>query len=689
MAELDNTRVMEEMAERFLDPQNAEPRPEISELRDFQLRFAPSAVSASDGDGAEFEPARDFPTGGNSYSVAVGDFDGDGNLDLVTANRSFYYYGGGTVSVLLGDGTGNFGSPTEFDTSGNSNSVAVGNFNGDDNLDIVTANFDSTVSVLLGDGTGDFDPATTIPAGGFNYSVAVGDFNGDEFDDVAVGVDSYFPGIVSVLIADGTGGFNPATDFATGNDPEDVAIGDFDGDGNLDLVTANEYYGSTVSILLGDGTGNFSSPTNFGTVDVPRAVTVGDFDGDGNLDLATTNYSYYYYGGNTVSVLLGDGTGNFGPATTFSTTGGAPSIEAGDFDLDGNLDLVTANGFNNSVSVLLGDGTGNFGSPTDFGTGGNSYSVAVGEFNGDGSVDLVTANGYSQTVSVLLNAVVPGVELIGTEGDDVLTGGNGPDTISGLGGDDIIQGLGRSDEIFGGDGNDLISAGDGDDTVEGNDGQDDILGGDGDDLLNGHSGEDRILGESGDDTISGGIDSDIVDGGEGNDSVSGDEGSDRVFGGTGDDSLSGGAKADTLTGGFDSDTLDGGDGDDTLIGVDPFSPGAEVGFGAGEVDTLTGAAGGDTFVLGDENRVYYDDGDPLSRGESDFALITDFDPSQDFIQLKGPADVYSLDFFTSELGTIDADLIFDPGVSARGEVIATLQNVSTDLSVTDPSFIFV
>ena len=101
------------------------------------------------------------------------------------------------------------------------------------------------------------------------------------------------------------------------------------------------------------------------------------------------------------------------------------------------------------------------------------------------------------------------------------------------------------------------------------------------------------------------------------------------------------------------------------------------------------SASSDTFVLGDETRVYYDDGDPLTAGESDFALIADFDPSQDFIQLNGTPDVYRLDFFTSELGTIDADLIFDPGVTARGEVIATLQDVSTDLSVTDPSFTFV
>ena len=161
------------------------------------------------------------------------------------------------------------------------------------------------------------------------------------------------------------------------------------------------------------------------------------------------------------------------------------------------------------------------------------------------------------------------------------------------------------------------------------------------------------------------------------------------MGGSGADSLSGDLGIDTLTGGLGNDSLDGGSSNDRLIGVDPDNPGADLGFGAGEVDTLTGAAGQDTFVLGDENRVYYDDGDSLSRGESDFAFITDFDSSQDFIQLNGSADLYSLDFFTSESGTIDADLIFDPGVSARGEVIGILLDVSTDLSISDPSFTFV
>ncbi|MDJ0531403.1 MAG: hypothetical protein QNJ70_02715 [Xenococcaceae cyanobacterium MO_207.B15] len=138
-----------------------------------------------------------------------------------------------------------------------------------------------------------------------------------------------------------------------------------------------------------------------------------------------------------------------------------------------------------------------------------------------------------------------------------------------------------------------------------------------------------------------------------------------------------------------NDSLHGNAGNDRLIGVDPSSTGADLGFGAGEVDTLTGGLGSDTFVLGDENRIYYDDGAPLSRGESDFAIITDFDNGEDFIQLQGSADLYSLDFFTSGSGTIDADIIFDPGVTARGEVIATLQDVSSELALTDSVFTFV
>jgi Ca2+-binding RTX toxin-like protein len=187
------------------------------------------------------------------------------------------------------------------------------------------------------------------------------------------------------------------------------------------------------------------------------------------------------------------------------------------------------------------------------------------------------------------------------------------------------------------------------------------------------------LGDAGDDSAVGG---------DGDDTLAAGLGQDRLFGGTGNDSLSGNDGNDTLTGGFGNDSLVGGTGNDTLIGVEPTVAGSGVGFGAGEVDRLRGDSGRDTFVLGDANRVYYSDGNPLTTGESDYALITDFNSSQDVIQLKGSAGLYLLDFYTSNT-RIDAALIYDPGVSARGEVIGILQNVSSSLSLTSSAFSYV
>ena len=303
--------------------------------------------------------------------------------------------------------------------------------------------------------------------------------------------------------------------------------------------------------------------------------------------------------------------------------------------------------------------------------------------------------------------LTPAPDIIGTEGDDVLTGTNRGEKIQGLGGDDILQGLGGNDGIFGDDGNDLISAGDGNDTVEGGagtdlisgdngddnlngqSGQDDIFGGEGNDQINGGGESDQLLGEAGNDTINGEDGNDTINGGSGSDTVNGGNGIDRLFGGNDNDQITGGVGSDTLTGGFGNDSLDGGEGDDELIGVDPTTTGSGVGFGAGEQDTLTGGAGSDKFVFADATRVYYSDGDPSTTGDSDFGLVKDFNASEDVIQLQGSADLYELDFFPTSTGSINAALIYDPEVLARGEVIGILENVSTDLTISEPAFTFV
>jgi hypothetical protein len=215
--------------------------------------------------------------------------------------------GGSTVSILLGDGTGNFSLASSPATGSVPFSVAVGDFNGDGKLDLAVANYGSnTISILLGDGKGNFSLASSPATGIYPASITVGDFNGDGKLDLAVvnvcgsipDCNGTTPGTASVLLGDGTGNFTLASSPVTGVEPESITVGDFNGDGKLDLATAN-INSNTVSILLGDGTGQFALTSSPTTGNGPRSIAMGDFNGDGNLDLAVANNN-----SNTVSILV-------------------------------------------------------------------------------------------------------------------------------------------------------------------------------------------------------------------------------------------------------------------------------------------------------------------------------------------------------------------------------------------------
>ena len=372
------------------------------------LALSPEIKKAYPGVLATFATATNFTIGTRPYSVTVGDFNGDGKLDLATANID-----SGNVSVLLGDGTGGFDSNTNFTVGATPRSVTVGDFNGDGKLDLVSANFfgssngygellgKGTVSVLLGNGTGGFATATNFTVGTSRIpSVTVGDFNSDGKLDLAAANGN--SGNVSVLLGDGTGGFDSNTNFTVGATPRSVTVGDFNGDGKLDLATANNS-SNNVSVLLGNGTGGFATATNFTVGSGLFSVTVGDFNRDGKLDLAAANS--FANNGNNVSVLLGDGTGGFATATNFPVGSSTPfSVTVGDFNGDGKLDLAAANFSGNNVSVLQGNGTGGFATATNFTVGAFPISVTVGDFNRDGKLDLAAANYDGNSVSVLLNA---------------------------------------------------------------------------------------------------------------------------------------------------------------------------------------------------------------------------------------------------------------------------------------------
>src|SRR5579864_71438 len=349
-------------------------------------------------------------------AVAVGDFNGDGKLDLVTANSySNSFWASGSVSVLLGNGDGTYQPARNFATgTGNYTfpSVAVGDFNSDGKLDIVETN-DSGVSVLLGNGDGTFQPARNLalPLGQGPQSVAVGDLNGDgKLDLVVTGTTSYFgpyayatpPGAnyVNVLMGNGDGTFSDAStvQIPSGSELQPVALGDFNSDGKLDVATTAT---TGVALLLNNGNGTLAPPTTFATGGSAESVVVGDFNGDGKLDLVTGNYSSGV--GSTMSILLGNGDGTFQPARNLASNIG-PVFGAGDFNRDGKFDIVSENA-NGGLSVFLGNGDGTFQSPQNYDPGLYPSAVAVGDLSGDGFPDLAVAGpGGTSTVSVILNA---------------------------------------------------------------------------------------------------------------------------------------------------------------------------------------------------------------------------------------------------------------------------------------------
>jgi hypothetical protein len=378
-----------------------------------------------------FGPQTTIEVGIDSFSIAAADFNGDSAPDLAVPSQGDLSHQGDRaawVLLNLNDGSGGFDQPTTFDIGTDALSIAVGDFNGDHASELTTANFGShTVSVRLNvnDGSGGFSAESTFPAGTGPSSVAVGDFNGDGSPDLAI---ANFGGTVTVLLNlnDGSGGFGAPVPFSVGSGPVFVAIDDFNGDGAPDLAVANTF-GDTVSVLLNlnNGSGGFGPETTFDVGSGPSSVAAADFDGDGWSDLAVTNRT-----DDTVLVLLnlGNGSGGFGTATTFEVGSSPSSVAVGDFDGDGWSDLAVTNRADDTISVLLnrGDGSVGFGAQTSFDVEIEPTGVAVADFNGDGAPDLAVANFGADTVSVLLNQLVDpmvSIPLLQGSVDELVSGG--------------------------------------------------------------------------------------------------------------------------------------------------------------------------------------------------------------------------------------------------------------------------
>lgn len=320
------------------------------------------SVRLNDGTGA-FPTSTTYGAGSEPNAVAVGDLNGDSKLDLAVANRS-----GSSVSVLLGNGDGTFVAAVNFSTGAfgsNPYSVAVGDLNADGRLDLAVANVGTdNVAVLLntaptGAAVPSFAAHVDFAVGDGPFSVAIGDLSGDGRPDLVTA--NEYNDTVSVLVSSTAAGaavpsFAAHVAYAAADGPLSVALGLLNADGSLDVAAANIFAGRNVSVLVGNGDGTLAAATNYPlptTAGSPYAVRTGDFDGDGNLDLATANFN-----GPSASVLLGDGSGTFSVGGTYPTGSSPYSVAVGDFNGDGKPDLVTSNFFGTidgrpSLSVLL------------------------------------------------------------------------------------------------------------------------------------------------------------------------------------------------------------------------------------------------------------------------------------------------------------------------------------------------
>jgi hypothetical protein len=328
----------------------------------------------------------DYTTADFPDALASADFNRDGRADLITAN-----YSANSISVYLQNSDGSL-TRTDYPWPTSGTTLVTGDFNGDGNPDYAAAN-GSLIGVVLGNGDGTFQPRADYPDIGGFLSPLTGDFNNDgKVDLAALGV---------VLLGNGDGSFAvPITynDHLGGS----VAAGDLNHDGKLDLVVPHYayYVPSTVNVLLGNGDGTFQAALQTKIGREGGGAFLGDFNNDGNLDVMIGHGGLTVWG---ASLLLGNGDGTLQAPTVFDFPAGEEVAAVSDINQDGNLDLLITNPGSSMLTIRLGNGDGTFQPPVNFPAPFNAYEVVVADFNHDGAPDIATSAGSDDVLSIFLN----------------------------------------------------------------------------------------------------------------------------------------------------------------------------------------------------------------------------------------------------------------------------------------------
>ncbi|HTC49877.1 MAG TPA: FG-GAP-like repeat-containing protein [Candidatus Aquilonibacter sp.] len=372
------------------------------------------------GDGT-FQAAQDFfsPVSDNNWAyattIASGDFNGDGYPDLVVGNTRDLKIG---VTVYLANPDGSLRPGVNYGSGGGLEGVVTADFNADGKLDFAAVDFNNNgtgdVQVYYGNGDGTFTEGTPYPTGSNGaYTLITADFNKDGHPDLAVlntNNDN-----VSILLNDGTGGFLAPVTYPVTADAQAIATADVNGDGVLDLVVTGRSSTGAISVLLGNANGTFqSASTTTFAFNYLGNLALGDLDGDGKVDLAVAVDDATASEG--LAVAKGNGDGTFGTPVFYATTlqnvaiaqplpGDVKMI---DLNRDGHLDVVYSNSQYGTIGVLYNTGTnpysaGMFYAPVEFTGGSDALSIALADINQDGAVDVMIANNNFAGVTVLLN----------------------------------------------------------------------------------------------------------------------------------------------------------------------------------------------------------------------------------------------------------------------------------------------
>lgn len=376
---------------------------------------APSTALIDTGMGdLRFSEAHDFPAAlltsfGSASTIDYADFDRDGYLDLVIGNT-----GGGPVLLRGGPG-GVFGPPQAITAYVDTDSYVVhtGDFNGDGLADLAAGSWTTRLTVLLGDGHGNFRVSGQYVLGALPTDFAIADFNRDGKPDIIAS--TYFGGTLSVFLGNGDGTFRTAPSIAGGNSTLVLFPEDFNGDGIPDIAFTDGAptgmpQNGTLNILFGNGDGTFLPKVTYTIGVIPEVIQYGDLNEDGKKDLLVTNA-----GSNEVSIFYGLGAGRFAPEKRFSVgplTGALEGMRLADFDGDGHLDLVVSQISTNTVRTFKGDGRGNLIFVSEYAVADFPEQFLAVDVNGDHCLDLVVNGNQppvgptdvgTARVSVLLN----------------------------------------------------------------------------------------------------------------------------------------------------------------------------------------------------------------------------------------------------------------------------------------------